>query len=68
MFKQTLVFIAFSMTLLFATMIVVINITTEKNYVTGEYSKYCYLRGSENKNIKNKLYYETLEECAKPIK
>lgn len=68
MFKQTLLFVAYSITILFATMIIIINITTNKRYVTGEYSKYCYNVGEENGNIKKKIYYETLSACAKPLK
>lgn len=37
-------------------------------FVTGYYAKYCYRDGEENKNIKEKLHYQTLEECGKPLK
>lgn len=37
-------------------------------FVTGIYSKYCYQSGKENKNIKVKIYYESLSNCGKPLK
>lgn len=39
-------------------------------YVTTSDSKYCYLSGYENGNMKtaNKLYYITLTACGKPQK
>lgn len=37
------------------------------SYVTGYYARYCYKSGSENKNIKNKLYFDSLYECGKPL-
>ncbi len=36
-------------------------------YVTSTYSKYCYKTGYENKNMRYKTYYETLENCNKPL-
>jgi hypothetical protein len=36
-------------------------------YVTSTYSKYCYKTGYENKNMRYKTYYETLEDCNKPL-
>ena len=41
---------------------------TNMRYVTSQYSKYCYQRGNENKNIKHKVYYKSLEECGKTLK
>lgn len=40
----------------------------DRAYVTSEYSKYCYKNGSENKNIKVKIYYSSLVECGKEYK
>lgn len=40
----------------------------DMKYVTGDYSRYCYEYGHENKNIRNKIYFKTLEECNKPLK
>jgi len=37
-------------------------------YITSEYSKYCYKNVEENKNIKHKIHYKTLKECNKPLK
>lgn len=38
------------------------------NFVSSKDSKYCYNKGSENKNMKVKIYYETLIDCGKPLK
>lgn len=38
------------------------------DFVTGLNSKYCYNEGNENKNIRIKIYYGSLIECAKPLK
>jgi hypothetical protein len=45
-----------------------LRIKTARAFVTSEYSKYCYPNGRENKNIKEKIYHESLESCGKPIK
>ena len=37
-------------------------------YVSSKYSKYCYCKGEESKNIKYKVYYKSLEECGKTFK
>lgn len=38
-------------------------------YVTSRSSKFCYAKGSENKNIRteNKVYFEDLITCGKPL-
>lgn len=38
------------------------------SFVTSVYSQYCYFNGSENGNIKVKIYYESLIQCGKPLK
>lgn len=40
---------------------------TRYKYVSSKYSKYCYRANQVHHNIKNRLYYETLEECNKPL-
>jgi len=49
-------------------MSVTVAFTTHYRYVSSEYSKYCYKSDNVHHNIKNRLYYETLEECNKPLK
>lgn len=41
---------------------------SKHSFITSAYSKYCYKNGSENKNIKVPIYYESLTECGKPMK
>lgn len=36
-------------------------------FVSSLNSKYCYTKGTENKNIKHSLYYKTLIDCNKPL-
>ncbi len=38
-----------------------------QEYVSSKYSKYCYIKGDVNRNIKVKLYYKTLAKCGKPL-
>ena len=45
-----------------------ISTVESREYTSSKYSKYCYFKGEENKNIKTKVYYKTLEECKKPLK
>jgi hypothetical protein len=42
--------------------------TFNNNFVSSEYSKYCYSKDNINKNIKHRIYYKTLENCGKPLK
>ena len=42
--------------------------TAGRSFVSSQYSKYCYHKGYENKNIRERMYFSTLEECAKPLK
>jgi len=59
---------------LFALIMMVLLITSayayiiSPGYVTGKYSLYCYVKGHENKNIKHKQHFRTLEACGKPFK
>lgn len=46
----------------------IIKRTEGHQYVTSSYSKYCYPNRQENKNIKTKIYYSSLETCGKPLK
>ena len=46
--------------------IIVKQIRDERAFLTSTYSKYCYRYGE--KNLKNKIYYKTVEECGKPLK
>lgn len=39
-----------------------------QNFITSIHSKYCYRRGTQNKNIKFPLYYPSLDLCGKPLK
>lgn len=39
-----------------------------QEYVSSLDSKYCYLEGTENKNIKYPVYYPSLVSCGKPLK
>jgi len=39
-----------------------------KQYVTGEYALYCYIRGEEPSTIKRHYYFRSLDECGKPLK
>jgi len=68
MFKQFLLFMAYSITVLFATMVIIVLTMNDQNYVTGKYALYCYEKGYEHANIKHKLYFDSLEECGKPLK
>lgn len=49
-------------------MFVTYSIVDSYKFVSSEYSKYCYNSDKVNKNIKDRLYYKTLEECGKPLK
>ncbi len=44
-----------------------VSLMVSVRYVTGEYSKYCYTSDNVNKNIKHKIYFQTLKECNKPL-
>jgi hypothetical protein len=44
------------------------SIVDSYRFVSSKYSKYCYNSRDVNKNIKDRLYYKTLEECNKPLK
>ncbi len=39
----------------------------EYNYITGHYAKYCYQEGTEPASIKDKIYFNSLKECSKPL-
>lgn len=45
-----------------------LNKKNEVSYFTGKYAKYCYEKGTKNTNIKEKLYFDSLYECDKPLK
>lgn len=58
-----------SIILLIITVISILLFINNKTvYVTGKYSKYCYILGDHNHNIKVAYYYSSLTECNKPLK
>lgn len=62
-FNQLVIIIS----LVFSLLLVSYLIISQYTFVTGKYSKYCYHVGETNKNIKDRLYFKTLEECNKPL-
>lgn len=67
--------IVYSLLVIFGTILVVpfikssvIDSLKDTQYVSGKFGSYCYRRGTENKNIRYKMYYHDLESCGKPLK
>lgn len=38
------------------------------SYLKGKYGQKCYISGSEHKNIKYPIYYDTLDDCLASFK
>lgn len=54
--------------LVFMFIFIAYSIIDSFKFVSSKYSKYCYNSDRVNQNIKDRLYYKTLEECGKPLK